>query len=337
VLYLLLITLCRVMAPFTPFFTEVLYQNLRKLHPKEEREDSVHYLSFPTPRKEWQNEVIERAVSRMQAVIELGRVLRERRTKPLKIPLAQIVVFQQDKQYIEDLKQLESYILSEMNVKEVVYKETTSETVVKAVPDHRRLGTRFRKELSSILASIKELPAEELQSFEKTGTLTVQGHVLDSQDIKLVREFSGDSTRYPSACDESVLVVLDLKEDPALEQEGLVRQVINRIQRLRKAAGLAPSDANIAVYYTFVAADTTTTNSDTDNTSTKNTNTKIPNNFTTNSNAVQVAVTLHLEKIERETFTQVIAGHAPHGQSVLETGSSKVNDVKFELQLVRKS
>jgi len=148
VLYLILMTLCRLMAPFTPFFTEVLYQNLRNLQPKELRQESVHYLRFPEPRKEWQNADIERAVSRMQTVIELARVARERRTKPLKTPLAEIVVYQQDATYVQDLKRLESYILSEMNIKQVTYKAEAATGIIKlkVKPDQRRLGQRLRTE-----------------------------------------------------------------------------------------------------------------------------------------------------------------------------------------------
>jgi len=116
-----LMTMCRTMSPFTPFFTEEVYQNLKSLQPPGERQDSIHYLSFPEPRKEWLNQDVERSVSRMQAVIELGRVARERRTKPIKTPLAEIIVYQQDKQYVEDIKCLESYITSELNIKQITY------------------------------------------------------------------------------------------------------------------------------------------------------------------------------------------------------------------------
>lgn len=112
---------------------------------------------FPEPRKEWLNPDIERAVSRMQAVIELGRVARERRTKPFKTPLSEIIVYQQDKQYVDDLKSLESYIISEMNVKQITYKMETASQIIKlrAVPDQKRLGTRLRKDMGAVLNAVK--------------------------------------------------------------------------------------------------------------------------------------------------------------------------------------
>jgi len=141
--------------------------------------------------------------------------------------------------------------------------------------------------------------------------MTIKGHTLDALDVPLVREFSGDTTRYESAYDSDVLIVLDLKEDPALEREGLMRTVVNRVQRLRKAAGLAATDSNIVVYYT------------------------LPDS--SEGKAVVVAINEHLQKIETETHTKLVSGTAPAAEHVLDSSSSEVNDAKFDLQLVRKS
>ena len=86
VLFEVLFTLSRMMAPFTPFITESMYQNLRKcLPPSKEDDRSVHFLMFPQVKKEYFNDDIERAVSRMQAVIELGRVIRDQKNISLKV------------------------------------------------------------------------------------------------------------------------------------------------------------------------------------------------------------------------------------------------------------
>jgi len=112
------------MAPFTPFFTEILYQNLRKLLPPEnvENAESVHYLSFPSPQVGLCFPTIEQSVSRMQKVIELGRLARDRRKKPLKTPLAEMIVHHKNIEFIADIQSLEHYILKEMNVKKIIYK-----------------------------------------------------------------------------------------------------------------------------------------------------------------------------------------------------------------------
>lgn len=119
-----LLTLSRAMGPFTPFFAETLYQNLRLLLPESSREESVHYTDFPAPDESLMDPVIERRVSRMQAVIELGRQARDRGKMPVKQRLSDLTVYnvrvsrgltlsyvQSDQQYLDDVKSLESYVL----------------------------------------------------------------------------------------------------------------------------------------------------------------------------------------------------------------------------------
>ena len=104
----------RVFAPFTPFLTEHMYQNLKKLvdwsKKEEETNQSVHYLMIPQPLNDLINEDIERSVSRMQSVIEMGRILRDRKTKPVKIPLPELVLIHKDQECLEDVKSLEVLI-----------------------------------------------------------------------------------------------------------------------------------------------------------------------------------------------------------------------------------
>merc|ERR1712004_437419 len=115
------LTMVRIMAPFTPFLTETMYQQLRKKVPALGGKDqaSVHYLMLPVARQELINEDIERAVGRMQAVVDLGRVLRDRKTMPLKYPLPEVVVIHKEKQCLEDIGSLEKYIQEELNIRKV--------------------------------------------------------------------------------------------------------------------------------------------------------------------------------------------------------------------------
>jgi isoleucyl-tRNA synthetase len=111
VLFEVLFTLCRLMAPFTPFITEMMYQNLAQFLPaSDEDRRSVHFLNLPEPNEEYFNEDIERAVTRMQSVIELGRFIREQQNISLKTPCKELIIINPDPQYLEDIKSLESYI-----------------------------------------------------------------------------------------------------------------------------------------------------------------------------------------------------------------------------------
>ena len=101
---------------------------------------------IPQPRKDLIDENIERAVSRMQAVIELGRVLRDRKTMPLKYPLPELVVIHQDKEYLEDVESLQSYVLDELNIKNLTMSSEKADynVTLRAEPDHKTLGFRLK-------------------------------------------------------------------------------------------------------------------------------------------------------------------------------------------------
>ncbi|GFQ71145.1 isoleucine--tRNA ligase, cytoplasmic, partial [Trichonephila clavata] len=135
VLCSVLYTMVRMMAPFTPFFTEFVYQNLRKvLKETNHHQESIHYLPF-------HNTNVERKVSRMQAVIDIGRLIRERNTLPIKYPLFELIVVHEDLLYLEDVKSLEEYIVKELNIRKlVVTREKQKYGVLHAEPDIKELG-----------------------------------------------------------------------------------------------------------------------------------------------------------------------------------------------------
>ena len=101
---------------------------------------------IPEPRNDLINDNIERAVSRMQAVIDLGRVLRDRKTMPLKYPLPELVVIHKDQQYLDDVASLQAYILDELNIKSLTMSTQKAEynVTLRAEPDHRTLGSRLK-------------------------------------------------------------------------------------------------------------------------------------------------------------------------------------------------
>jgi isoleucyl-tRNA synthetase len=251
-LALVLFTLCRAMGPFTPFFVENVYQNLKFLIPEAEREESVHYLSFPTEDASLIDEDIEAAVSRMQTVIELGRTARDRAKRPMKFPLRQMIIFHQDQKYLDSLKPLENFILSELNIKTVVYRSDMSSSVsLRAVPDFKRLGKTLRGDLKKVSEAITKLTSEQLSAFETAGEITLEGHKLTAEDIRVVREYkdNGDSKgEFEVAQEGDVFTVLGLEVDQGLLDEGVAREIMNRIQRLRKEIKLVVADSVVAFY-----------------------------------------------------------------------------------------
>ncbi|KAG0423228.1 hypothetical protein HPB47_000979 [Ixodes persulcatus] len=259
----ILYIMIRLMAPFTPFLTELMYQTLRHLFPElSSKEDSrsIHYLLLPEPRNELIEEVVERSVSRMQTVIELGRIVRDRRTLPLKYPLRELVVIHKDQQYLDDVASLRQYILEELNVKQLT---VTSEkekygVLMKAEPDIKALGLRLRGESKAVSQGIRELKDSAIQAYLKGEMPTVCGHRLEQGDIRVQYSFSGADgellEQYEAHAEADLLILLDVSPDQSMMDEGLAREVINRVQKLRKKARLVPTDA-VVVYTTVSPAD----------------------------------------------------------------------------------
>ncbi|XP_039000355.1 isoleucine--tRNA ligase, cytoplasmic-like [Hibiscus syriacus] len=250
-LYNVLLTSCKVMAPFTPFFTEVLYQNMRKV--SDGAEECIHYCSFPQEEGK-RGERIEESVTRMMKIIDLARNIRERHNKPLKTPLREMVVVHPDEDFLDDITgKLREYVLEELNMRSLVTcKDTLKYASVRAEPDFSVLGKRLGKSMGAVAMEVKAMSQEDILAFEKAGEVTIASHCLKLTDIKLVREFKHPDgvtdKEMDAAGDGDVLVVLDLRPDESLFEAGVAREVVNRIQKSRKKAGLEPTDM-VEVYF----------------------------------------------------------------------------------------
>ncbi|KAL4227042.1 Isoleucine--tRNA ligase [Mactra antiquata] len=259
-LFSVLFSMSKVMAPLIPYITELMYQNLRHLIDPESVKGqdtrSVHFTMIPEPREDLIDTHIESAVSSMQSVIELGRLVRDRNTLPLKYPLKEVVAISGDSETLKDMKALEPYILEELNVKQLTT-TTDKETYgarLRAEPDHKVLGSKLKKEFGSVMKAIQALNDSQLMEFQEKGEITVNGHTLVEGDLRLMYKFDGEKgkSKYDAHADPQVLVLLDVTPDQSMLDEGIAREVINRIQKLRKKAGLVPSD-DITIYYDTTA------------------------------------------------------------------------------------
>lgn len=250
-LYHVLLTSCKAMAPFTPFFTEVLYQNMRKVC--DGWEESVHYCSFPQEEGKG-GERIETSVARMMTIIDLARNIRERHSKPLKTPLREMVVVHPDTEFLDDIAgKLREYVLEELNIRSIIpCNDSLKYASLRAEPDFSVLGKRLGKSMGIVAKEVKSMSQEDILAFEKTGEVTIATHCLKVTDIKVVREFKRPENmtdkQIDAAGDGDVLVILDLRPDNSLFEAGVAREVVNRIQKLRKKAALEPTDA-VEVYF----------------------------------------------------------------------------------------
>ncbi|KAF2976906.1 hypothetical protein EK904_005378, partial [Melospiza melodia maxima] len=253
-LFSVLFSMCRLMAPYTPFITELMYQNLKTLidpaSVQEKNTESIHYLMLPQVREDLIDKKIESAVSCLQSVIELGRVIRDRKTIPVKYPLKEVVVIHQDPEALENIRSLEKYVLEELNVRALTLSADKARYGVRlrAEPEHTVLGRRLKGAFKAVMAAIKELSSEQLERFQETGSIVVEGHELHGEDLRLMYQMTEGSAQFEAHSDAQVLVLLDVTPDQSMVDEGVAREVINRIQKLRKKRNLVPTD-EITVYY----------------------------------------------------------------------------------------
>jgi len=226
-----------------------MYQYIKNL--ADSPSESVHFLMFPTPDNSLIDVNIERAVSRMQSVIELGRVVRDRKTIPIKYPLPEVIVVHQDPQYIQDILSLQNYILSELNVRKI--STTTDKSkfgiTLRAEPDHKVLGLRLKQEFKAVTQEIKALTDQEINEMVSKGYREICGQRIEIDEVRLIfKSESLNTDQYEVNSDNDVLILMDITPDSSMQDEGTAREIINRIQKLRKKAHLVPTD-EITVFY----------------------------------------------------------------------------------------
>ena len=237
------------LAPFTPFLTDTIYQKLLPHIPKNlqgEDNRSVHFLAFPDVRKELFDPEIERRVGRMQKVIELARVSRERRTIGLKTPLKTLIVIHPDPVYLEDIRSLEGYITEELNIRDLILSsnEVKYHVQYSVIADWPVLGKKLKKDVQKVKKALPGLTSDQVHKFVLEKSMVVDGIKLEDGDLVVKRGLKDDasSKHLETNTDDDVLTILDAEIYPELADEGLAREIINRVQRLRKKAGLQPTD-----------------------------------------------------------------------------------------------
>lgn len=247
-LFGVLYDMARVMAPFTPFLTELMYKTLRQLLTGDSLE-SVHFNMIPDAKEDLVDKDIERAVQRMQTVIELGRVVRDRKTVPIKYPLPEMVVIHREQAYLNDIKSLEAYVLEEMNVKKVLLTSDKEKygITLKAEPDHKVLGARLKGDFKAVTQGLKALTNAQCEKLISDGFVELVGQRIDVSEVRLIFQAVG-SDQYEAHSDNDVLILVNVTPDQDMLDEGFSREIVNRVQKLRKKARLVPTD-DVDVYY----------------------------------------------------------------------------------------
>ncbi|HAG92243.1 MAG TPA: isoleucine--tRNA ligase, partial [Bdellovibrionales bacterium] len=238
-LYEVLLTLSRLMAPFAPFLSEVIYKNLSQVleNPKE----SVHLEDFPKADTSLFREDLEKAVQAMDVLVALGRNHREKISVKAKIPLKNIKIIHRDPKVLETLKKFEPYFVDELNFRNVEYVSNEDDYVsVTAKANFPVLGKRLGPKMKSVAAGIQKLSLQDIFDLENGKTLKVEGEDIEMSDVEI--------RRGPKAGLDNVSThqVVSIEVDPELteeqEREGLAREVMRKIQVARKTADFQMDD-----------------------------------------------------------------------------------------------
>jgi isoleucyl-tRNA synthetase len=168
--------------------------------------------------------------------------------------LKELLVFHHEKEYLDDVRSLQRYIQSELNVRDVVVTsdEITAGVRYRAVADWAVLGRKLRSNLGKVKNALPGLSSDEVRSYTQTGRVTVAGIELVEGDLVVQRyiELPEGEGSYATQTDNDVVVRLDIQAHPELAGEWLARELISRVQKLRKKAGLQATD-DVEVYYRF--------------------------------------------------------------------------------------
>ena len=228
------------MAPFAPFFSEYIFQELKAMNSEEADAESVHLCSYPVADESKINSILEDAVDRMNQIILLGRQKRNQVKIKVKTPLSRLTVIHKDKELLDEIARLENYIKTELNVKTVEYDQDEAKYInFFTKPNFPALGKRLGKQMGKFTGMIKKLSEEQIANFEETGSIELDGETFTNGDIDIFREAREG---HDALSNSLISIEIDCELTPELLREGLAREVVNRIQRSRKDSGLNVGD-----------------------------------------------------------------------------------------------
>jgi isoleucyl-tRNA synthetase len=249
-LYTVLDGLAKLLAPFTPFLAEEIYRALRNLSTEDKTSDSVHLELYPDPDRAAVDQKLERHMEVATTIASAGRTVRNEARVRVRQPLSQMVVYAaQDsdkKEFLEfvDQDEMVALVLDELNIREIAGTGAIEDYVrLKAKPNFPALGKKYGKRVPQIVKAIEALDEDSLKTFKQAGEIAVdtdEGGEQLTRDELSVRIEGKDG--YGASEDGGFIVILNLGITEELRLEGLAREVVNRLQNLRKDAGLEVTD-----------------------------------------------------------------------------------------------
>ncbi len=242
-LYTCLLTVAKLGSPVAPFFMDRLYRDLNATSNKEEF-DSVHLADFPEYIETFVDKDLEHKMEKAQIISSLVLSLRKKEMIKVRQPLQRIMIPVLDEQQRAEIEAVEDLIKSEVNVKEIELIDDASGLLIKQVkPNFKVLGPRFGKDMKAVTNVIEQFSSEDIITIEIEGKITVE---VNGKMINLVAEemviTSQDIEGWLVASSGNITVALDVNISEELKKEGIARELVNRIQNLRKDSGFEVTD-----------------------------------------------------------------------------------------------
>lgn len=242
-LYTCLLNVAKLSAPIAPFFMDKLYRDLTQATQSEEF-DSVHLSKFPVSVENFVDKSLESRMMKAQTVSSLVLSLRKKEMIKVRQPLQKVMIPILDENQRAEIEAVSELIKAEVNVKEIELLDDASGVLVKQIkPNFKALGPRFGKDMNLIAKEIQGLTAEQINELEAKGelSLVISGNsvILTSQDVEIT---SQDIPGWLVASANGITVALDITISAELKQEGIARELVNRIQNIRKDSGFEVTD-----------------------------------------------------------------------------------------------
>ncbi|WP_417874552.1 isoleucine--tRNA ligase [Xanthomarina gelatinilytica] len=242
-LYTCMVDIAKLGAPIAPFFMDRLYMDLNSVTQKEAFE-SVHLADFPVFNNSYVDKSLERKMEAAQTISSLVLSLRAKEKIKVRQPLQKIMIPIDSKQQKEEILAVANLIKHEVNVKEIELLEDASDILVKQIkPNFKALGPRFGKDMKLIANTIVGFTAEDIKKIEQSGQIEVEINgksiTLGLEDVEIT---SQDIEGWLVANEGALTVALDVTISEDLRKEGIARELVNRIQNLRKDSGFEVTD-----------------------------------------------------------------------------------------------
>ena len=242
-LYNCLLTISKLSAPIAPFFMDQLYRDLTQ-RTKSENFDSVHLAEFPNYVENFVDKSLESKMQKAQTISSLVLSLRKKEMIKVRQPLQKVMIPILDENQRHEIEAVSDLIKAEVNVKEIELLDDASGILIKQIkPNFKTLGPRFGKDMGLISKQIQSLTPEQINQLDSLGVLNIEvsGNTitLSQEDVEIS---SQDIEGWLVANSNGITVALDITISPELKEEGIARELVNRIQNIRKDSGFEVTD-----------------------------------------------------------------------------------------------